>query len=132
MAFIFFTSSSPGVHLLPLLLLCLGGLLPCLDGHLLRLTLAARDADPPRAALFTDGKQNREDPILVARLDSVDIDRLGEGDRPFKRARGDFLQEPDIATRVTGCRALLRLLSSLVPLGLLLALPPVRILFEYT
>src|SRR6266566_3460619 len=85
MAFIFFTPSSPGVHLLPLLLLCLDGLLLCLDGHLLRLILAARDADPPRAPLFTDGKLNREDPTLVARLDSVDIDRLGEGDRLFKQ-----------------------------------------------
>src|SRR5258708_21079062 len=115
MAFIFFTPSSPGVHLLPLLLLCL-------DRHLLRLILAARDADPPRAPLFTDGKLNREDPILVARLDSVDIDRLVEGDRPFKCAGGDFLQDPDVSTRMAVCRALLRLLSSVVPLRLLLAL----------
>lgn len=65
-------------------------LLPCLDGHLLRLTLAACDADPLRAARFTDGKQNREDPILEARLDIVGIDRPGEDDRPFKRAGDDF------------------------------------------
>src|SRR5258708_31628597 len=123
MAFIFFTSSTPGIELLPLLLLLgLGALLPGLDGHLRPLTLAACNADPPRAALFTDGKLNREDPILVARLDPVDIDRLGEGDRPFKRAGGDFLQEPDISTRMAVCRALLRLLSSVVPLRLLLAL----------
>ena len=69
--------------LLPLPLPCLLSL-SCLDGHLLRLTLAACDADPLRAAPFTNGKHNREDPILELRLDIVGIDRPGEGDHPFK------------------------------------------------
>ena len=91
----------------------LASLLPCLDGHLLGLTLAACDADPFRAARFTDGKQNREDTILKLRLDIVGIDRPGEGDRPFKRAGDDFPREPVVSLTMTFRLATLRLLCLL-------------------
>src|SRR6266581_1956019 len=98
--------------------------LPCPDRHLLRLTLAACEADPLRAARFTDGKQNREDPILEACLDIVGIDRPGEGDRPFKCARGDFPREPVVSLPVAFRPALLglALLLRRLTLRLLLAL----------
>src|SRR6266851_2730283 len=95
------------------------------------------DADPLRAARFTDGKHNREDPILELRLDIIGIDRPGEGDRPFKRAGDDFPREPVVsltmATRLatlslllglglTLLSLLLGLLSLLLPLALSLVL----------
>src|SRR5205807_6937520 len=83
--------------LLPLPLPCLLSL-SCLDGHLLRLTLATCDADPLRAAPSTNGEHNREDPILELRLDIVGIDRPGEGDHPFKCAGDDFPREPVVST----------------------------------
>src|SRR5437762_2491357 len=98
----------------PLLLL----LLSCPNEHLLRLTLTVRltaslaagldvlEADPSRAARFTDGKQKREDPILEFRLDIVGIDRPGEGDRPFKRASDDFPREPVVSPSVAFLLAL--------------------------
>src|SRR5690348_5861496 len=89
----------------PLLLLPL--LRPCPYSHLLRLTLTACEADPPGAARFINRNQNREDPILQARLDMVGIDRPGEGDRPFKRAGGDFPQEPVVSLAMAIRSALL-------------------------
>jgi hypothetical protein len=97
-------------------------LLPCPDGHLLRLTLAPCDADALRAARFTDGKQNRENPILEGRLDIVGIDRPGESDRPFKRAGRDFPQEPVVSLRMALHPGLLPLLSYILLLRLGLAL----------
>src|SRR6266567_2006140 len=99
-----------GDPLLPLL----WPLLPCLDGYLLWLCLATCcEADSPRATRFIYRKQNREDPILEFGLNIVDIDRPGEGDRPFKRARGNFLDEPvvplSMAVRLTLHPALLLL-----------------------
>src|SRR6266567_6061454 len=98
-------------------------LLSCPDGHLLGLTLAARDADPLRTARFTDGKQNREHPILEIRFDSVGIDRPRESDHPFKRAGDDFPREPVMPLPVAVRSApLLRLLSSVLLPRLWLAL----------
>lgn len=98
-------------------------LLPCPDGHRLLLSLAACDADPLRAARFTDGKHNREDPILELRLDIIGIDRPGEGDRPFKRAGDDFPREPVVslamATRLATLSLLLALGLTLLSLLLL-------------
>ena len=95
-------------------------LLPCLDGYLLWLCLATCcEADSPRATRFTYRKQNREDPILEFRLNIVDIDRPGEGDRPFKRAIHDFPREPGVSLTMAARSALLgllRLLSCVLPL----------------
>ncbi len=93
-------------------------MLPGPDGHRLRLTLAARDADPLQAARLTDRKQNREHPIVELRLDIVGIDRPGESDRPLKRAGDDFPREPVVSLSMTASLALLgllRLLSSALP-----------------
>src|SRR5579864_5935331 len=96
-------------------------LLPCPDGHRLLLSLAACDADPLRAARFTDGKHNREDPILELRLDIIGIDRPGEGDRPFKRAGDDFPREPVVSlTMATRLATLSLLLGLRLGLGLTL------------
>src|SRR5438552_8918104 len=111
--------------LLPLPLPCLLSL-SCLDGHLLRLTLAACNADPLRAAPFTNREHNREDPILELRLDIVGIDRPGEGDHPFKCAGDDFSREPVVSTPMAFRLALLCLLSTVL-LRLLLALRLARL-----
>ena len=88
-------------------------LLPRTDGYLLRLTLTACDSDPLRAARFTDGKLNREYPILELRLDIVGIERPGESDHPFKRAGDDFPREPVVSLPMTACLATLGLLCLL-------------------
>ncbi len=92
-------------------------LLPCLDGYLLRSLLAACETDSPRAGRFIYGQQNREDPVLELCVDMVDIDEPGEGDRPFKRAGGYFLQEPVVPLPVA-----VRLALHPVLLGLALLL----------
>src|SRR3984893_7115707 len=102
-------------------------LLPCPDGYLLRLTFAACNADALRAAFFTDRKHNRENPILEFRLDLFGIDRPGEGDRPFKRAGGDFPQEPVVSLPLAFHPATLRLLR-LLPSALLRLLPSALLL----
>src|SRR2546422_14795 len=96
--------------------------LPCPDGYLLRLTLVPCEADPLRFARFTDGKHNREDPILELRLDIVGINRPGEGDRSFKCAGDDFPREPVVSLPMTIRLPLLGLLPRLWLALLLLAL----------
>ncbi len=88
-------------------------LLPRPNGHRLLLSLAACDADPLRAARFTNGKHNREDPILKLRLDIIGIDRSREGDRPFKRAGDDFPREPVVSLPMATPPPLLSLLLGL-------------------
>jgi hypothetical protein len=104
-------------------------LLSCLNGYLLRLTLAC-ETDTLWATGFIYRKHNREDSILEFRLNIVDIDRPGEGDRPFKRPGRNFLQEPVVTLLVAVRSALLAIASllwlpnwRLTCLRLLLALP---------
>src|SRR5215467_11918427 len=97
----------------------------CPDGHLLRLTLGTCEANPLWAAGFTDGEFYGKHPILELRLYTVGIDRPGKGNRPFKRARDDFLREPVVSIPVTAPSPLLRLglaLLRLLPRALRLVL----------
>ena len=92
------------------------------------MTLPPAEANPPWAACFSDGKRNRENPILELRLDIVGIDGPGESDRAFKLAVDDFPREPVVSltmpVRLTllGGLRLLCLLSSVMLLRLRLAL----------